>query len=267
MKPFDKLTIDDIRSIKELYFNKVSFKEISTQLEVSDRAVRRVLKEAGINTKRKNRYKLDEFYFSQIDTPVKAYLLGLFMADGCVAAHNYLAIQLIDLELLKLFQQELKYTGDIREVLDENLCHLAYRINFSSAQMAADLAAKNKVANTPIQEIPLIDFVDAFILGYFDGDGCVYKNEDRSGGLISIVSSYVFCKSLQQYFQMGSVSEHESGVFYWRLFGKVDIQEFFNSIYQFDLGLSRKKILMSRLLKEYKNENCWKTKSWDSKGL
>lgn len=267
MKPFNKLTNDDIRLIKELYFNKVSLNDISIQLRISNRAVRRTLKEAGVNTKRKNRYELDEFYFSQIDTPIKAYLLGLFMADGCVAANNYLAIQLVDLELLKLFQQELGYTGDIREVLDENLCHLAYRINFSSTQMAADLTAKNKIANALIQEIPLTDFVDAFILGYFDGDGCVYKNEDRSGGLVSIVGSYAFCKSLQQYFQMGSVSEHESGVFYWRLFGRVDVQRFFDSIYQFDLGLSRKKTLMNRLLKEYKNENYWKTKSWDSKGL
>ena len=44
----------------------ISMDKIAINLNISDRAVRRVLKEEGINTRLKNRYVLDENYFDMI---------------------------------------------------------------------------------------------------------------------------------------------------------------------------------------------------------
>ncbi|WP_310418598.1 hypothetical protein [Chamaesiphon sp. OTE_8_metabat_110] len=69
---------------------------------VSGRSVSRVLAEFGVNTKRKNRYTLNENYFDKIDTPVKSYLLGLMAADGCVTDKNYIVLESVDRELVEL---------------------------------------------------------------------------------------------------------------------------------------------------------------------
>lgn len=79
-------------------------REIPQYLHVSDRSVRRVLLEAGVNTKRRNRYQLDETYFDIIDSQVKAYLLGLMAADGCVTTKNYVAYESIEISLVSLLK-------------------------------------------------------------------------------------------------------------------------------------------------------------------
>lgn len=85
-------------------------------LGVSGRSVARVLAEFGVNTKRRNRYTLNENYFDNIDTPVKSYLLGLMAADGCVTDKNYIVLESIDRELVELFAREIEYSGEIRKI-------------------------------------------------------------------------------------------------------------------------------------------------------
>ena len=70
------------RIVEFYYKNKdIQVKDIGKELNISDRAVRRVLKEENINTRLKNRYVLDESYFDKIDTEEKAYILGFIQMD------------------------------------------------------------------------------------------------------------------------------------------------------------------------------------------
>ena len=87
--PYNKLTESDKDNIISIYYNpnykNFTFKQMANLCGVSERAFSRVLTEKGINTKLKNRYKIEnEKYFDEINTEKKAYFLGLLFAEWYV---------------------------------------------------------------------------------------------------------------------------------------------------------------------------------------
>ena len=98
--PYNKLTDENRKDILETYFTRIdiTIPKISDYLNISTRAVARVLKDNNINTARLNRYTLNEYYFENIDTERKAYLLGLLFADGFVGDEKYNNV-VIDLKM------------------------------------------------------------------------------------------------------------------------------------------------------------------------
>lgn len=161
-------------------------------LDVSARSIGRVLAEQGINTKRRNRYSLNETYFDNIDSQTKAYIIGLMAADGCVTSTNYVVYESVERSLVELVKEELSYTGNIRIISFSQGYDPHYRINFSSKQIAA---APNRYAivvgrtESGDYYFPENEYFGSYLLGYFDGDGCAYVNRGRSGGSVCIVSS------------------------------------------------------------------------------
>lgn len=230
---------------------------IFSYLGVSERAVARVLKEAGVNTKRKNRYTLNETYFDQIDCTTKAYLLGLLAADGCVTATNYVAFESIDQELTELLKAKLEYSGQIRIIQPQNYAP-HYRINFSSQRIAHALynyGIQPGRTFSGVYYFPSNEYLGAYILGYFDGDGCAYVNCGRSGGVVGIVGSFKFTCELAKLLGIGSIAQHSlKKVYYWRIYSRKDIRTFYNFIYQDQfLGLQRKKLKIEKILESYEH--------------
>lgn len=115
-------------------------------------------------------------YFRVIDSPVKAYLLGLLMADGTVSRANQvvLALSAKDVEVVELLRDELAPAGRIKSYLTkEGKTMMMFKVQ--SPALAADLArhgvvpAKTLVTRWPA-EVP--EHLEAsFMCGYFDGDG------------------------------------------------------------------------------------------------
>lgn len=145
MKSYNELSKFDKQSIVETYYkNKnFTFKDIAYHLNVSERSVSRVLFEKGINTKRKNRYTLNEDYFNEIDSERKSYILGFIYADGYVGdnKHNNLVIAINDKELLDKIKQEINFTGDVVRTKKggfENSKE-GYKLNFSSEKLVNNL--------------------------------------------------------------------------------------------------------------------------------
>lgn len=66
---YTQLTEQDRVQIVNLFRSRVECRQIQAMMGLSKRAVQRVMKEAGVNTRRRNRYTLDEDYFDVIDTP------------------------------------------------------------------------------------------------------------------------------------------------------------------------------------------------------
>lgn len=192
MTPYNKLTEEDKKNIVKAYYEKyeygkTSFADIAESIGVSGRAFSRYLKEQGVNTHRKNKYTLNESYFSNIDSEAKAYFLGLMFADGYVDEKtSYVVLQLIDREPMELLKRELEYTGEIRETKgvggfsSKNSC--CYRINFSSRKMVYDLLNHGMDHSDVTNDLPLLDdeLMRHFIRGYFDGDGCMYVGKSTS---------------------------------------------------------------------------------------
>jgi hypothetical protein len=245
---YRQLTPQQKQQIIEAFQNGMECRMIPHFLEVSDRSVARVLSEAEINTKRRNRYTLKEDCFDCIDSHTKAYLLGLMGADGCVTKTNYIVFESTEIELPERLKSELYYTGDIRIVQPEGGYAEHYRINFSSKRMANALVKYGIFAGRTFSNVcyfPEFKFLPAYVLGYF--------NQGRSGGLVCIVGSLAFTNELSKQLNMGVVvKHHRSEVYYWRIYSRQNIQAFYQLIYQYHpLGLVRKKRKIEQILGSY----------------
>lgn len=188
--PYNLLTDNDKKKIIDVFYNKkkLCFKEISDLLRFSERAISRVLKESNINTKRKNRYTLNENYFNKIDNQNKAYILGLLYADGFVGDEHYnnIVLGMKDKEIVEKVAECIQYDGLIRKGNKggfENSTY-SYILNISSKIMAEDLRSLGLYPNKSLNmsKFPLIqkDLERHFIRGYFDGDGSVVLSRNSS---------------------------------------------------------------------------------------
>ena len=179
-KRYKDLSIDDKKQIIDTYYSRKDLKmcEIQKMFNVSKRAFLKIFKDANINTKLKNRYTLNEHYFDVIDTPNKAYFLGLIAADGFVGELNNFAIYSIDESILLDFKRELNYSGELgRGHGNFKNSKEGYYLRFSSKHLVESL---NKLGITTKKSltfdfIPNIEskYKKDFIRGYFDGDGSV----------------------------------------------------------------------------------------------
>lgn len=137
----------------------------------------------------------NENYFDIIDTPQKAYFLGLMYADGAIwhidkigkygnILHEYymsINLQEEDRPILELFRKELQWTHELwfisRSSKNENWLD-QYKINLSGTKIHHDLEKHGCVEKKSlILQFPTTvpeEFMSHFIRGYFDGDGCIW---------------------------------------------------------------------------------------------
>lgn len=133
---------------------------------------------------------INDFFFNNIDSEIKAYLLGFFAADGHIEKRDYasgyalkISISKKDREILELYQyhianNEVKIREDITK---PTLC----QITIHSKQIGEDLKRlgyDNRKTYTSYS-LPNISekFMNHFIRGYIDGDGCVYYQKLKKG--------------------------------------------------------------------------------------
>lgn len=192
MKPYNMLNEKDIENILELYYKDVLYNEIIERLGISRRALFRVLKEKGINTKRKNRYTLNEDYFKEIDNEDKAYILGFIYADGYVGDDKFnnlvIAVSEKDKCILEKIKDKISFTGSIRTICNVEGCYKNSKpkvvLNFSSKELTSDLRKLGLYPNksTTMKKLPKIreDLYRHFIRGYFDGDGTIAFSKKTS---------------------------------------------------------------------------------------
>lgn len=84
-----KLSDEEIRKMKYLYTcERYSINKLRKVFKLQFEDIKKVLTDNGINvrTQRESRltYQYDESYFSEIDTPDRAYWLGFIYADGFI---------------------------------------------------------------------------------------------------------------------------------------------------------------------------------------
>jgi hypothetical protein len=129
-------------------------------------------------------YSINENYFESINSNNKAYVLGFIYADGCVY-NNYLSIWLSDkdIEILKFIKKELDYEGKIYSHHSKVKNKKYVGISISSKKIVNDLIKLGVVRNKTYdaKELPIYknEYESAFLLGFFDGDGSIYSNDNR----------------------------------------------------------------------------------------
>lgn len=145
------------------------------------------------------KYKIDENYFSQIDTHNKAYILGLLYADGCLASGRnavILGLQERDINILEQIKEELK-TDLPLHFKELSLKHPTYQNQYSlvitNKKIYDDLLLFGLMPNKSlILKFPdniSDEFYPSFLLGYEDGDGHVDGKRYRC----NFVGTEAFC--------------------------------------------------------------------------
>lgn len=179
----------ELQEIKELYEQGCSLSELGRKYNCCNTTIKKKLVAAGVpirtraqqnyfsNKKRKK--AVNENYFSTIDTVNKAWVLGFLMADGSVRKdRNEIRINLsaVDVEILEKIKEEMNIERDIVTEITNQGYSIA-TLSWTSEQQKKDLAKFGIVPNKTYLPLHLPklnndSLILAFILGYFDGDGC-----------------------------------------------------------------------------------------------
>lgn len=181
-------------------------REIIRYLLIKNNVELRNVRNSGV------RYSFDEHYFDNIDTPNKAYILGMLYADGDNEP-NYnkikLTLQKTDREILEDIRKELKVEKPLqlyeRHKKNENWQD-AYEMILYSKHMCDKLTSCGCVPKKSlILQWPKWlrkDLYPHFVRGYFDGDGSI--SMEARGARSDFTSSRDFCEGLSKFlFQIG----------------------------------------------------------------
>lgn len=196
-------TEKQIHDIKYDYIvNNLTTKEISVKHDVSLYTILRLLKKENVKIKTPTechkKYNIDNHYFDKIDTEDKAYYLGLLFSDGYNNTKNgtvSLTLQKKDIEILNRFNimlcsnKPLRNDRDYLRLVIENK-HMSSKLNlFGCVQ-----------AKTHVLKFPKIKskYLNHFIRGYFDGDGCITWSKNKLIPQFSITGNQEFLVELQK---------------------------------------------------------------------
>lgn len=138
----------------------------------------------------RRKYNYNQVFFEKIDTEEKAYWLGFIMADGCITRndknkpYNRLDINLKieDISHLEKFNYSIQSNQPIKIKKVNSKGHISTTcsLRLNSKKICEDLITKdvvpNKTGKETIPDIPK-ELIKHFIRGFFDGDGCIYKQD------------------------------------------------------------------------------------------
>lgn len=159
-----------------------------------------------------NRYRTRNYsdvrYFQNIDSEVKAYILGFIAADGHVGDKEIrISLKREDRKILERIRLEVGINLTVRDVqtrcsFNDKISDLSL-LSFGTREIISDLRAlgllRNKTASLKFPDIPE-EFYIPFIRGYVDGDGSFTL--DKNGRLsFSVEGTEDFLKSLQSYLE------------------------------------------------------------------
>lgn len=240
----------------EMYLSGQTVEEIASFYGVSDNALSHRFDQWGVE-RRHRKYKLNEHYFDDIDTPNKAYILGMLYADGYNNVKERLVrlkLQERDKDLLESIRNEVESERPL-QLVEYNKYNAnwqdAYALFFGSVWMCKALAEKGVVQNKSlILQWPTFlpnHLYSHFLRGYIDGDGHIPKR--KSDYRVELVSSIWFCQGVEQYLEQelnikcqirDACCKNDITKVVW-VSGKEQSKRFLDWIYQdSDLKLERK---------------------------
>lgn len=268
-----KLLLEPFKNeIISLYENGNSIQKISLHFNCYQQPIVNLLKYyKKYNPRPKN--TLDEHYFNVIDTYSKAYIVGFIAADGCLVKHSKtshvltITIKNDDISILNFIKKELKSSHKIQKIIrpfyhdpSRNCNHV--RLAFSNRYIAEDLLSlglqskKSLTMDNILVNIPY-EFRNAFIIGYFDGDGSVILpvNEEKKFNKtlnkevsypnrkiwVSIRGTEKFLKGINTHLEYDTYHIHNyDSIPRLEIKSKKQIIKFFNCYKNLDFFLERK---------------------------
>lgn len=163
--------------------NKSIF-EVSKIFNIDRQSFSSFLKEEGVWEDRRKKYKINNNFFSEINSPTKSYLLGFIAADGCIITNSNKTLKGLDISLQKKDELFLRKINSLMDGSPERIKEKSK--SFSLRIVSVDLARQlfslgitpNKSLTLDLSKIEVPQqYLKDFIRGYFDGDGCFFYKE------------------------------------------------------------------------------------------
>lgn len=169
-----------------LAYDTCTSNELAEKYNVSRGQITKIWYDEQLYGKDRHKYPFNYNYFESIDSPDKAYFLGLLAADGNVLkrtssstqAITRISLQQSDKQILEMFkiyldsQQPLYRT----ERISNNYTNYMYSLELVSDKLANDLSKYNIVPQKTYgyEMIELNEnLMSHYFRGYFDGDGSI----------------------------------------------------------------------------------------------
>ena len=179
-------TQEDISNIIKYYQDGLSVQKVADKMNVSYGAIRYALQRNNIQQRPRKKYTINEQYFDKIDTPNKAYIMGLLYSDGANTS-NYetghycisIALQEKDVQLLEDVKNEIGSDAPITvlTITTHGVERDYYRFNICNKHIANRMielgVCPNKTFKVAFPEWLSKDLYSHFIRGLFDGDGYI----------------------------------------------------------------------------------------------
>ena len=195
------------------YYNKGnSQRACKNKFKVSIEILKKVFQEYNISIRNHSTSMIQYFqnntYFKNIDSPDKAYFLGLLTADGWVFSTGNggfeISLQERDGYILELFKKYIEYTGTIKNYLATHTKNPMKNFRINCKELYQDLAkygvVPRKSHKTYFPDIPE-HLWSHFIRGVFDGDGCISLKNNINGSLshskFNIIGNFTLIKEIQ----------------------------------------------------------------------
>lgn len=192
---------EQIQEIREKINNNIFLKELAQEYKTSEETMRNLLQQNNLQIKSRNRVnrRIQSNYFSNIDSPIKAYWLGFLFTDGSVDHYGKtgrirLQLQEADKEILEKFKEDLSL--DCKIIYDRRANSTCCSVEFTDEQIYNDLQKYSIIPNKtynidriPYNKIPE-EYLNAYALGLFDGDGGLSYSKDFSSDVTFGYTAY-----------------------------------------------------------------------------
>lgn len=266
-----KIDIETENKICKLYEDGYGSPKISKILEISKPLILKILHKNNIQFKKPGehvrKHKFNENYFSNIDSSEKAYWLGFISGDGCIIK-NFLTISLSikDEAVINEFLKCINGENHKRYYSINENNSLRVKIDVHSRTMINDLK-KHNISNRKSFTLKLSNnipeiFLNHYILGLIDADGCFYFNKNRNALKFSLIGSKSSISSVQKILikkcQLKRTKLYEvkrcKGIYVMEYGGHKQLQRLFNFLYKdvnFCLERKRQKALLCFNYKNY----------------
>lgn len=262
-----------------MYLQGKNISEISKDLNIKKGTVNYWLRKWGITRPKGVKSHCDEHYFNKIDTPSKAYFLGLLYADGGFIKKKYkngnygltlsLELKKEDSYILEEFKKELKSSLSVKEIKREEVMEVNNKVykfikdnkyfRIGSKILISDLIKYGCIENKTfdLKNLPSLEknLMRYFILGFYDGDGIASKGKETYMGfcgtydLMKNISEYLYNEIKDISFKNPNFNK-SNGIYYITYNKKIEISALFNYFYK-DLKiphLYRKEIKIDKYL-------------------
>lgn len=264
-----KLNLNETKIIN-LYNKGLSCQKIADKLQVSESFISKLLSRKQLKKRSNSIYRRQNVcnytFFEEINTEEKAYFLGLFFADGNItirkSGQKVVQIQLNDKKPVFDFLKNIE--ANFKPYIYKNsIGNTVYKVQITSEKMFSDLEKlgcverKSLILKYPVNLDSSFD--QAFIRGYFDGDGSVYLTKDDKSIGISFNGTKEFLEvvnsKLPSPMSFNKEERKISNTYYLRCSGPNRVLPYYNYLYEnSNQFFERKKFKFEKFYKKRFND-------------